>query len=195
MNDRYTGIVTGLALVSLIVAAPRLAWSHAADAMLAPPGSVVIAPRAEARVGQVEMVAMFSKQIFAVFLSRYADGAPVTAAKVEASTDLQSAELTETDPGVYSTTELLMAAGQNAVAITFHVGDVVKTQSVALTLPSEVTALAVSQSAVMTAGSVTIAGAVLALAGLVFAAFLLVRRRLPARVLAHGHAERNVQGI
>src|ERR1700691_5568144 len=116
-------LVAGLiGLLSAVV--PHAAWSHAADAMALPPGSVVIAPRAEARSGQTEIVTVFSKQIFAAFLSRYADDAPITGAKVVASTDLQSADLTETDPGVYSTTELLMSSGRNDVSLKFTVDGV-----------------------------------------------------------------------
>jgi hypothetical protein len=151
--------------------------------MLAPPGSVVVAPRAEARVGQVEMVAIFSKQIFAVFLSRYADGSPITGANIEAGTDLQSAGLTETDPGVYSTKELLMAPGLNEIAIKFQMGDITKTQSLAVTLPSEAPAPVATQSRIMSSGSIAIAGSVLVISILLSATFLLARKRLPQRAL------------
>ena len=119
----------------LLLASPRPAWSHAVDEVAAPPGAVVIAPRAEARVGQTEIVTVFTKQIFAVFLSRYADDVPITGAKVEASTDLQTAELTETDPGVYSTQELLMSSGRNDMTIKFSIAGVTSEKAMPLMMP------------------------------------------------------------
>jgi len=87
-------LLTGLIGLSLVAGAPRrLVGMPRCDGGTA--GAVVIAPRAEARVGQTEIVTIFSKQILAVFLSRYADDTPITGAKIEASTDLQSAALTE----------------------------------------------------------------------------------------------------
>src|SRR5271155_4061421 len=99
---------SALALAAATVAGSGPAGAHG-DHGAAPPGAVVIAPRAEGRSGPVETVAEFTGGTLAVFLSRYADGAPVTGAKVAAATDLQSADLAETDPGVYVTKEILFA--------------------------------------------------------------------------------------
>jgi hypothetical protein len=126
---------------------------------------------------------VFSKQIFAAFLSRYADDTPITGAKVEASTDLQSADLTETDPGVYSTTELLMSSGRNDVSLKFTVGGVTSTKTVALMMPVEAPEPAAAAPAITTATPLTIAGAILAVYLLLTAAFLVARRRSPR---AHG---------
>ena len=161
----------------LLLASPRAAWSHAADAEAAPPGAVVIAPRAEARVGQTEIVTVFTKQIFAVFLSRYADDVPVTGAKVEASTDLQSAELTETDPGVYSTKELLMSSGRNDMTIKFTNAGVTSEIAMPLLMPVDEPVAAPLRPAITTATPFTIAGAILAVYALLSAAFLVARRR------------------
>ena len=184
MTDRRNRIAFGLIVASgLFAAQPRLAWSHAADEMLAPSGGTVIAPRTEARVGQVEMVAIFSKQIFAVFLSRYADGGSVIGASVEASTDLQSATLTETDPGLYSTRELLMAPGNNDVAIKFVIDGVTKTHTLALKLPSDAPEASAPQPGFLDRRSGTIVASILAISILAPAIFLLARRRLPQRTL------------
>jgi hypothetical protein len=177
--------VTGL----LLAAGPRAAWSHAADAMAAPPGAVVIAPRAEARIGQTEIVTVFAGDIYAAFLTRFADDVPITGAKVEASTDLQSAELTETDPGVYSTRELLMSSGRNDVTLKITVGGVTSTKAIALMMPIEAPETAVSRPAITSATPLTIAGATLAVYALLTAAFLVARRRSPRRVAVRAGAQ------
>ena len=180
---RWNQIMPFAGLVCLLVAAgPRAAWSHAADEAAPPPGAVVIAPRVEARFGQTEVVAVFSKQIFAVFLSRYADDSPITGAKIEASTDLQTAELKETDPGVYTTTDLLMSSGRNDLSLKVTAGGVTSTQSVALMMPVEAPAApSQTQPAITTATPLTIAGALAAVYALLSAAFLVARRRSPRR--------------
>jgi hypothetical protein len=165
----------------LFAGAPR-AWSHAADEMVLPPGSVVIAPRTEARTGQLEMVAIFDKQIFAVFLSRFADGTPVTGAKIEASTDLQSAKLTETDPGIYGTKELLMSPGKNEVTIKFSAGGASGSQALTLALPTD-ESVAVA-APVKFNGPLAVGGAIVGAYVVLSGAFLLMRRRSPRRMLA-----------
>jgi hypothetical protein len=183
VTDRRTRIALVLGVAcGLLAAAPRLAWSHAADAMPPTPGSVVMAPRTEARIGQFEMVTVFSKQIFAVFLSRYADGTPVAGAKIEAGTDLQSADLTETDPGVYSTKELLMAPGRNDLTIKIRAGEVTTTQPLALILPTEQSVPVASGPIIAT--PLKIGAGIVVVYGLLSAGFLLTRRRYPQRVLA-----------
>ena len=187
-------LLTGLIGLSL-VAGHRAAWSHAADAMAAPPGAVVIAPRAEARVGQTEIVTIFSKQILAVFLSRYADDTPITGAKIEASTDLQSAALTETDPGVYSTTELLMTPGRNDISLKFTAGGVTSTTSVALPMPIETPEPVVAHPALLAAATpLTIGGAILVVCAMLSGAFLVGRQRArqpaPVRIRARSPAAR-----
>lgn len=168
-------------LCLLVTVGPRAAWSHAADEAAPPPGAVVIAPRVEARFGQTEVVAVFSKQIFAVFLSRYADDSPISGAKIEASTDLQTTELKETDPGVYTTTDLLMSSGRNDLSLKVSAGGVTSTQSLALMMPVEAPAPAATQPSITTATPLTIVGALLAVYALLSAAFLVARRRSPRR--------------
>ncbi len=181
-------LVMGVAGLLLAVG-PREAWSHAADAMAAPPGAVVIAPRAEARVGQTEIVTVFAGEIYAAFLTRYADDIPITGAKVEASTDLQSAELTETDPGVYSTRELLMSSGRNDVTLKITVGGVISTKSLPLMMPVEAPEPTVTRPAITSATPLTIAGAVVAVYALLTAAFLVARRRSPHAAAVRARAQ------
>lgn len=175
-------LMVGLAGLFL-VDGPRVAWSHAADEMAPPPGSVVIAPRAEARVGQTEMVTIFSRDIFAVFLSRFADDTPITGATVEAGPDLQSAKLTETDPGVYSTRELLMSPGRNDMTVTFTLDGVTHTQAIPLMMPAEAPEpAALPPPAISTASPLSIVGAIVAVYALLSAAFLVARRGSPRAV-------------
>ncbi len=190
MRGCWTRVCLVVGLAGLFLAnGPRLAWSHAADEAAPPPGSVVIAPRAEARIGQTEMVTIFSRDIFAVFLSRYSDDTPVTGATIEASTDLQSAKLTETDPRVYSTKELLMSPGRNDVSIKFTVGGVTYTQAVPLMMPVEAPEPAAAPApAISTAGPLSIAGAIIAVYALLSAAFLIARRGSPRAVATRLHA-------
>lgn len=175
-------VMVGLAALCL-ASVPRAAWSHAADEAAPAPGSVVIAPRAEARIGQAEIVTIFTRDIFAVFLSRYADDTPIIGATVEASTDLQSAKLTETDPGVYSTKELLMSPGRNDITIKFTQGGVTHSQAIALMMPVEAPEPAAAPPpAITTAGSLSIAAALVAVYALLSAAFLVARRGSPRAV-------------
>lgn len=178
MTNRWKQALLGGAFSCVLLAgATPPALSHAADEMVLPPGSVVISPRAETRAGQIEVVTIFSHQIYAVFLSRYADGAPITGATVEASTDLQSAKLTETDPGIYSTKELLMSDGRNDVTVKFHTGNVSASSHIPLTMPAAPSAPAAPSPAFSLSRPWTIVGGVAVTYALVTVGFLFTRRR------------------
>lgn len=184
MTVGWTKSTAVLVVISgLLGCEPSTAWSHAADEMAPPPGSVVIAPRVTARAGQTEIVTIFYHDIFALFLTEYATDVPVPGATVEASTDLQSAKLTETDPGVYSTRELLMSPGRNDVTIKITLGGVAHTLSMPLMMPAEEPTPAPHSAAITSARSLTIAGTVAAVCALSSLAFLVSRRR-PARLIA-----------
>lgn len=109
-----------------------------------PAGPTMIAPRAEVRVGAFEVVVVFSRQTMAVFVHRYSDSTPVVGAKVEVTTDLQSASLSETDAGVYVTSELLMSPGTNEIEVNIAVGGVSVRQSLTLEMPHEAAEVAAS---------------------------------------------------
>ncbi len=177
VTTRWKRALLGSAFACGLLALSPSAWSHAADEAVLPPGSVVIAPRTEARAGQFEMVSVFSHQIYAVFLSRYADGSPVTGATLEASTDLQSAKLTETDPGVYSTKELLMTSGKNDVTIKYHAGAVSGSVEVPLMMPAEAPAPAAPPPVFSLQRAWMVVGGVVIVYALVTAGFMLTRRR------------------
>lgn len=150
----------------------------------APPGVVVIAPRAEARAGTIEIVAEFAVGgTLAVFLSGFADAAPIAGAKVEVSTDLQSASLAESDPGVYVTRDILFAEGRNdlSVAVTPPGGGPVQTRTLGIVVPPPHPAAPAAPPAAFAVPPrlLRLAGGVggLVLAGLAAGAVLLRRQR------------------
>jgi hypothetical protein len=158
----------------------------------APPGAVMIAP-SEPPPGPVEIVAEFTGGTFAVFLSRFADGAPITGAKVEASTDLQSADLAESDAGVYVTKDILLADGHNDIAVAFAVaGAAARTQNLTITIAEPPHPAAPPAAAVWPLPSwqtIKLAGGAVLVAGLLAAAATLARRqRRPARAADAGMA-------
>lgn len=172
-----------LLLAACIWLPARPAGAHG-DHGAAPPGVVVIAPRAEARAGTVEIVAEFAAGgTLAVFLSGFADAAPIAGAKVEVSTDLQSATLAESDPGVYVTRDILFAEGHNdlSVAVTPPGGGPVQTRTLGIVVPPAHPAAPAAAPAAFTVPPrlLRLAGGVggLVLAGLAAGAVLLRRQR------------------
>ena len=140
-------------------------------------GPEVIAPRAEARIGPFELVVVFSDPVVAVFVNRFGSGVPVKGAKIEASTDLQSAALTETDAGLYVTKELLLAHGNNPIEIKLIVDGVTSTQAMMLVVPAEGPAPASAASASGSVGTVAlIGGSVAATLALTAGGFAATRR-------------------
>ena len=178
MTRRSIRLAPALALLGLLdVANPRFARAHNPLDALPLPGATVVSPRAEARIGNFEMTAIFSKQIFAVFLNGFSDGAPVAGAQITASTDLQTTDLSETDSGVYSTKELLLAAGRNDIEIKFQIGNVTKTYKLDVELPSERATEAGSAAARSWPRPMAIGAAAAVLVFAPFsAAFMVVRR-------------------
>lgn len=178
---KRTAAVLLLAACAVIPARP--AGAHG-DHGAAPPGVVVIAPRAEARAGTVEIVAEFAAGgTLAVFLSGFADAAPLAGAKVEVSTDLQSATLAESDPGVYVTREILLAEGRNdiTVAVTPPGGGPAAPQTLGIVIPVPHPAAPAAVPAAFTVPPrlLRLAGATggIVLAGLAAGAVLLRLRR------------------
>ena len=182
--------------MSVLSAAP-VAWAHG-DHGAAPPGAVSIAPRTDARIGTMEIVAVFSHQALAVFVSRFADGAPVSGAKVSVSSDLQSADLEQTDQGLYVTRDILLAPGHNDLTVSLTVDGVTKTQDIGLSTPGEHAAAKPAGGKAATAGSwialpsaaltgnVALSGSVAAVLLLGSGTMLLWRRRRVRAVNANG---------
>ena len=176
--------------MAAIAANPGAARAHAGHEP--PPGVVVISPRAEGRVGVVEIVAEFAPgNLLAVFLSRFSDSAQVTGVTVEASTELQSAALTESDSGIYVTREILLADGRNDIEIKFTIGGVSRIHTLRLIGPSPHHApavLAVGPLFGLPPPLEIGGGIALALMALYAAALLARRRRRPGQALGSGMA-------
>src|SRR5262245_44159872 len=56
---------------------------------------VVVSPRAEARIGNQEVVIEYIDRKLLVFLQRYVDGVPTTGAKIEVTADFVPGDLEE----------------------------------------------------------------------------------------------------
>lgn len=165
--------ILGAAISGLSAAAARAHGDGHADAA----GPEVIAPRAEARVGPFELVVVFSDPVVAVFVNRFGSAAPVKGAKIEASTDLQTATLAETDAGLYVTKELLLAHGDNPIEIKLIVDGVTSAQAMMLVVPADRPAPASAASASGNLGAVAlVGGSVVATLALTAGAFAVMRR-------------------
>src|SRR5256885_1614635 len=88
-----------------------------------PPRAIVVAPRAEGRIGDKELVKAYPDSPpgvpatgkLIVYLQRYTDGIPTTGAKIDVTIDFISETLTEIGPGVYSSASLPISSGRNDV--------------------------------------------------------------------------------
>jgi hypothetical protein len=178
-------VITSALVINVTFTQPASAHGEGPDESTGP----IAAPRSEARSGPLELVAVYNvplhtvaaynreaaKDTLALFVSRYADGAPVKGAQVEAGTDLDSVTLTETDPGVYISRDLMISAGRNDLNFTVTVpGQPARTQKMWLTVPGG--ALMALKSTVPTPGRTSpavIGGAVLAVYVTMMMAFLV----------------------
>jgi hypothetical protein len=152
--------------------------AHGGDAPAAATGPV-IAPRAEARSGPLELVAVYSRDTLALFVTRYGDGVPVAGAQVEGGSELETVTFQETDPGVYVTHELVIPPGRNDLKVTItQDGAPVRTQAMSLMIQGG--AMAATAAAAPPAGRNNpwlIGLSVLAVYLTVTVAFLLARRQ------------------
>lgn len=121
-------------------------------------GPDVVTPRAEARVGPFELVVVFADPAVAVFVHRFGTAVPVKGAKIEVSTELQSATLAETDAGLYVTKELLLAHGNNPIDIKLTADGVTSTGSVTLVVPMDAPTPANAAGASGIIGTVALVG-------------------------------------
>lgn len=171
-------------------ALPRPARAHGDDG---PASAPVISPRAEAKVGPLQLVAVYkpgtiptsglfsgpssapTRDTLALFVTRYADGEPAADAQIEAGGDLESVPLQQTDPGVYVTHDLMISPGRNDVRFTIKMPDAEeRTQTLSLLVPGGATAAMASAAPVSARVSPTAIGAaVVAVYATMMGAFLL----------------------
>ena len=72
--------------------------------------TIVVAPRAEARLGDQEVVITYVNRSLIVYLQRYVDGVPTTGAEIELVVDFLPSHPEEIAPGVYVATDVALAA-------------------------------------------------------------------------------------
>lgn len=170
----------------LVLAVLSYAWAGSPSAHEGGPAEAapvqVRAPRTEARLGTMELVAIYNRETLALFVSRFADGTPVSGAQVQASNDLEDVTLRETDPGIYMSRELAISPGRNDIRFTIAAaGQPEQSQSMALVVPGG-TLLSAKTTSSVVAGrhSVVVLGAAaVAIYAVMMAVFALSGRRTP----------------
>lgn len=191
------------AFLAIAAVLPCPAAAHGDEAPAAGPA---VSPRAEARMGDLEVLAVYRPAVvpigglfsagapprpetLALFVTRYADGAPVAHAEVEAGGDLESLPLVETDPGVYVTHDLMISSGRTDLKVSVKLpGAEPSVQTLALLVPGgAATATAAAAPAAGRVSPVAIGLAALAAYGVMTLVFLAGaggrpwRRLWPAR--------------
>ena len=120
---------------------------------------VVVAPRAEARLGDQEVVITYVDRSLIVYLQRYVDGVPTSGAEIELLVDFLPSYPEEIAPGVYVATDVALAASRAEIELTVTVDG--RTESAVLPLVTPAAARATSQ---VTPRTVAVPGIVFALA-------------------------------
>ena len=166
-------LIAAAILASLLAAAPRAAAHGDAPAQRA----IAVAPRAEMRIGNQEVVVTYVGGAVVLFLHRYIDGVPTKGAELEITVDFMPSSLTEIAPGVYRSEPLSLAGGRNEIELAYAIGEQEGSEVIPITVPTNSKAAAARSNPAPSAGSVP--GPVLAaIAVLLFAGVnvLLFRR-------------------
>lgn len=100
----------------------------------AAPRNVDVAPRAEARIGNQEIVIAYERDRLVLFLQRYSDGQPTPGAELAITVDFVPVAFKEIAPGTYITDNVMLAAGHNDLELTYKIGDREGTETIPLTL-------------------------------------------------------------
>jgi len=109
-------VIALLSVGGLLAAVADAAGQHHDDD--APPvQAIVVAPRAEARLGSQEVVITYVNRSLIVYLQRYVDGVPTTGADIELVVDFLPSHPEEIAPGVYVATDLSLAADREEVEL------------------------------------------------------------------------------
>jgi hypothetical protein len=135
-------LLTGLALVGV----SREAFSHEEQVT---ERAVVLAPRAEGRIGTQEFVITYMDRKLTLFLQRYVDGVPTTGAGVEVTADLIPGTLDEIAPGIYRGEDWTLSGGRNEIELAITMGDTTETATVPLVI--QTTTQSSGQTAALTA--------------------------------------------
>lgn len=137
----------------LLAAADAVAQHHDDEP---PVQAIVVAPRAEARLGSQEAVITYVNRSLIVYLQRYVDGVPTTGADIELVVDFLPSHPEEIAPGVYVANDVSLAGNRDEVELSVTIDG--RTDSAVLPL--------VTPAAARTAGT---APRAVAVPGIVFA--------------------------
>jgi hypothetical protein len=97
---------------------------------------VVLAPRAEARIGNQEVVITYVAGALTVYLQRYVDGVPTTGADIELTVDFIPGTLTEIAPGIYEGRDWSLSTGRTDIEMLLSIDGREETATIPLTIAS-----------------------------------------------------------
>jgi hypothetical protein len=149
--------------ILIVLAFGRAAWAdggsghdHGAETT-----ATTLSPRVEARLGDQQMVLIYSNRKafedtssrflggdepaklndprIAVFLEGFADAVPTRGAKLEAVINFLPEELSEAAPGVYLSGPVVLAGGSNEIEINYTIGEQSGTLTLLLLVPGGAT--------------------------------------------------------
>lgn len=97
---------------------------------------VVVAPRTEARIGDRQLVLVYTQGRLVAFLEGFATGVPIRGAEMEATVNFQPEPLTEVAPGVYRSAEIALSGGGNEIELAWRAGTEDGTATLTLQIPT-----------------------------------------------------------
>jgi hypothetical protein len=101
-----------------------------------PVRQLVVAPRAELRLGDQELVLAYLSGRVIVFLQKYVDGTPTSGAAVQLTIDFIPADLKEIAAGVYGSDPWPLAGGSNDVEVSLTIGGRKESATIPLVIPN-----------------------------------------------------------
>ena len=84
--------------------------------------AVTLAPRAEARLADKQLVLIYSNGRIFAFLEGFVDAEPTRGAELEATVNFLADRLVEVGPGLYRSGPLALSSGRNDVEIAWRIG-------------------------------------------------------------------------
>lgn len=97
---------------------------------------IVVSPRTEARIGDLQLVLVYAQGHLVAFLEGFANGVPVRGAEIEATVNFQAEPLPEVAPGVYRSGEVALSGGGNDLDIAWRAAGKDGTVTLTLQIPS-----------------------------------------------------------
>lgn len=133
LSGRAAGLLIAAAtLASLLALAPRAAAHSDAPTQR----TIAVAPRAEMRIGNQEVVVTYVGGAVILFLHRYIDGVPTKGAELEITVDFMPSSLAEIAPGVYRSEPLSLAGGRNEIELAYAIGEQEGSEVIPITVPT-----------------------------------------------------------